>query len=159
MFGFTKPERELKDQLKRALAEVENSRKRYARDIDRQRDLERDIVNKRWLALVDNLERALLHKPDEADDWYEGLLSIHQQALDILATFDIKPIETEGQLFDAALHEAAATAPDPEQPDNMVIEEIETGYLRGRELLRPAKVIVVKNIELQKANEEEKDVS
>ena len=62
--------------------------------------------------------------------------------LAVLEEVGLVPIETEGEFFDPNVHEAIATMSDEEIEPNMIIEEVEAGYMLGDKLLRPAKVVV-----------------
>src|SRR6202012_1972451 len=70
----------LEDRCRRALADLDNLRKRYARELDRERKLERSKVAGAWLPVVDNLERALHHSAGDADAVGAGVRDIRDQA-------------------------------------------------------------------------------
>src|SRR5258708_13031536 len=70
----------LEDRWRRAVADLDNLRKRYARELDRERLTERSRVAGAWLPVVDNLERAIAHTGDQSDPAVAGLRSILGQA-------------------------------------------------------------------------------
>src|SRR3979411_362914 len=74
----------LEDRWRRAVADLDNLRKRYARELDRERTTERSRVAGAWLPIVDNLERAISHAGDQSDPVVEGVRSVLGQALQVL---------------------------------------------------------------------------
>src|SRR5260370_10497751 len=74
----------LEDRWRRGVADLDNLRKRYARELDRERTTERSRVAGAWLPIVDNLERAISHAGEQSDAVVEGGRSILQQALQAL---------------------------------------------------------------------------
>src|ERR1700744_5328005 len=95
----------LEDRWRRALADLDNLRKRYARELDRERKLERSKVAGAWLPVVDNLERALQHSGGDADSVIAGVRAILDQALQVLDNLGY-PRDTEtGVPFDPGRHE------------------------------------------------------
>jgi len=143
---------ELNDKLLRALAELENTRRRAERDrIDAQQygmmRFGRDM-----LSVADNLGRALAALPEESRAdlpknvaaLIEGVAATER---DLLATFErhqISPITPLGEKFDPNFHEAMFEAPGTGQAAGTIIEVIEAGYRIGDRLLRPARVGVAK---------------
>src|SRR3954469_19106285 len=70
----------LEDRWRRAVADLDNMRKRYARELDRERTTERTRVARSWLPVVDNLELAISHAGDPSDAVVEGVRSVVEQA-------------------------------------------------------------------------------
>jgi len=136
---------ELEERWKRAAADLDNYRKRFERELERLRQAERATILREWLAVVDNMERALCAQGASENPWYEGMEAIHQQMLAVLAQFGVEPFVPMGEEFDPRRHEAVATANLPDQPEGKIVEVIQTGYLLDGEVLRPAKVIAVKH--------------
>ena len=100
----------LEDRWRRALADLDNLRKRYARELDRERKLERSKVASAWLPVVDNLERALHHSAGDADSVVAGVRAILDQAVQVLDNLGY-PRDTEtGVPFDPERHEIYARA-------------------------------------------------
>jgi len=136
---------ELEDRWKRAAAELDNYRKRFDREFERQRQVERETIFRAWLTVVDDMERALCSQGASSSPWYEGMDAIYGRMLSVLAQFGVQPFVPQGEMFDPARHDAVATANLPEEPEGKIIEVVETGYLLDGRVLRPAKVIAVKH--------------
>ena len=138
---------DLKDRLLRALAEVENVRRRGEREREDARlyaatNFARDIVR-----VADNLRRGLESVPAGAREenvalatLLEGVELTERDLLSIFEKHGIKQVAPMGQKFDHNLHEALFEAPGTGQPGGTVIQVIETGYTINDRLLRPARV-------------------
>jgi molecular chaperone GrpE len=133
---------ELEDRLRRTLADMDNLRKRCARDIDRERAAERARVAAEWLPIVDNLELALQHAED-IPGLVEGVRAVHQQAVATLARLGFPRFDAVGQQFDPVLHEAMGTVDDG-APARTVVAVVRPGYGTPEALLRPAGVVVAR---------------
>lgn len=133
----------LDDQLRRALADLDNLRKRYARDLTRERTAERTRLAAEWLPVVDNLELALQHAGSDADAVVQGIRAVHEQAVATMGKLGFPRFEAVGQAFDPVLHEAVSTVPD-EAPEGTVVAVVRPGYGTLGSLLRPAGVVVSK---------------
>ena len=148
--------RENYDRLLRSAAELENYKKRVAKE---KSDLIRygnEELLKALLPVIDNLERALGHAQGKGDEeGIKGGLEITlQQFLQILQRFGVTPIAAEGERFDPTRHEAVMEQATDAHPPGHVISELEKGYLLNDRLVRPAKVIVAKAAEGAGANTE-----
>jgi molecular chaperone GrpE len=134
---------ELEDSWRRTAAELDNFRKRCARDVVRAREQERASVAARWLPVLDNLERALEHASSNPDQIVEGVRAVHQQALTILADLGYPRRDDEtGKAFDPAHHEAVSTIADEALVPGTVAHVVRPGYGPDGEILRPASVVV-----------------
>jgi len=142
---------ELNDKLLRALAEVENVRRRAERD--REDAFKYAIANfaRDALSVADNLRRAMdsidaeVRKADPAVD--KVMTGIELTEREMLATFErygIKPVAALGEKFDHNRHEALFEVEDKSRPAGTVVQVLETGYTLNDRLLRPAKVGVAK---------------
>ncbi len=141
----------LKDQLLRALAETENVRRRAERD---KADLSKYAVAnfaREVLGVADNLRRAVEAVDRDTVEGNEDLKNLHvgiemtQKALEASCErFGIKPIDAMGKKFDHNFHQAMFEVEDPEQPEGVVVQEIQAGYMIHDRLLRPAMVGVSK---------------
>ncbi|PRP92472.1 heat shock protein GrpE [Enhygromyxa salina] len=136
----------LKDKWLRAIADLDNYKKRVKRDIDDAVHRATQGLLGSFLPVGDNLERALSVAPSEPDEQLspliKGLEMVRQEFFSALAKHNIKPIESIGQLFDPNVHDALQQTDSPDHAPGVVVMEYEKGYLRGEKLLRPARVIV-----------------
>jgi molecular chaperone GrpE len=134
---------ELEDSWRRTAAELDNFRKRCARDVVRAREQERASVAARWLPVLDNLERALEHASSNPDQIVEGVRAVHQQALAVLADLGYPRRDEEtGKAFNPAHHEAVSTIADEDLVPGTVAHVVRPGYGPDGEILRPASVVV-----------------
>ena len=134
---------ELEDSWRRTAAELDNFRKRCAKDVVRARVQERASVAARWLPVLDNLERALEHASSSPDPIVEGVRAVHQQALAVLADLGYPRRDDEtGKAFDPAHHEAVSTIPAEDLVPGTVAHVVRPGYGPDSEILRPASVVV-----------------
>lgn len=133
---------ELEDQRLRALADLDNLRKRCARQVSEARAQARADVALLWLPVLDNLERALAHSDADPGSIVEGIRAVREQALTVLAGLGFPRRDDLGTTFDPARHEAVASRPDPAAPEGSVVEVLLPGYGDGDSQLRPAKVVV-----------------
>ena len=132
-----------KDKYLRALAEMDNFRKRQERMAsDRTERVKRDLLEK-VLEVMDNLDRAL-HYQDTADleSLQQGLRMVQWQLNEILKNEGLSPVPTIGEAFDPRIHEAIESVASDEHPEGTVVEEVRKGYLIGGDTLRPARVKV-----------------
>jgi molecular chaperone GrpE len=134
---------ETEDRLRRALADLDNLRKRYHRELARERDSERRRVAMEILPIVDNLERALDHATADCAPLADGILAVHGQAVEALARLGFERFDDVGRPFDPARDEAIG-AIDADAPPGTVVTAVRAGYRAGEDLLRPAGVVVAK---------------
>jgi molecular chaperone GrpE len=133
---------ELDDKWRRTAAELDNFRKRSARDLERAREQERARGAVRWLPILDNLERALEHASSEPDQIIEGVRAVHRQALAVLDELGFPRRDDAGKPFDPAHHEAVGTVADEALVPGTVASVLRPGYGSDDEILRPAAVVV-----------------
>lgn len=133
---------ELEDRLRRALAEVDNVRKRCVRQVADERAAERARVAAAWLPVIDNLERALEHAGASADPVVDGVRAVRDQAVEVLARLGF-PRHAETRVpFDPYRHEAVGVVEDADAAPGEVAQVVWPGYGDGQALLRPAAVLV-----------------
>jgi len=138
--------KDMEDRWKRAAADLDNYRKRFERELERLRFAERDLVLREWLAVVDNMERALnTEKASDAGPWYQGMQAIYQQMMSVLGLFRVKQFNPKGEPFDPVRHDAVATVNLEDEPEGIIAEVAEPGYTIDGRILRPAKVIPVRH--------------
>jgi len=135
---------EAEDQKLRALADLDNLRKRCATQVERAGADARTQVARQWLPVVDNLERALEHAAADPRTIVEGIQAVRQQALGVLASLGFPRRDDTGVAFDPARHEAVAATYDPRVPPGTVVQVVRPGYGEPDRQLRPAQVIVAK---------------
>ncbi|MFC6160270.1 nucleotide exchange factor GrpE [Kribbella jiaozuonensis] len=133
---------EMEDRWRRTAAELDNFRKRVARESGQQRDTERALVAASWLPVVDNLELALEHADAGDEAILEGIRAVRDQALAVLSGLGYPQADDSGKPFDPALHEAVGTTPSPEVPAGTIVHVVRPRYGDGKRVLRPAGVVV-----------------
>ncbi len=131
------------DKYIRQVAEMDNFRKRQERmREDRVKRYKKDLLEK-VVAVMDNLERAINYQDSmNREGLQQGLRMVQWQLSEILRTEGLTPVPTVGERFDPHIHEAVETVEDTDQPEGMVVEEIQKGYMMGEDMLRPARVKV-----------------
>ncbi len=143
----TQEAEEYKDRFLRAKADLENYRKRSVQFVTEGiRDGQRQTFEA-ILPVIDNLERAVdyqeQHQTDSVEDLLTGVRMTLWQLREALERQEVKRIEAVGEPFDPHYHEAVEVQPAEDGVDaDTVIGELQTGYLFGDAVLRPAKVRV-----------------
>ncbi len=142
---------QFKDQLLRALAEAENTRRRSQREREDSARYAAAPLGKDIVQVADNLARALAAVPAEAlakdealRNLVEGIAATERQFLAALDRHNIKRIDPLGEKFDAHLHQAMFEVPGTGQPAGIVVQVLQPGYILHDRLLRPALVGVAK---------------
>lgn len=130
----------------RERADFSNYKKRVERE---QAQLSAYIsaeVMKKYLVILDDLERALKSRPSQGEgaSWSEGIELICRKLQNILDAEGITPIPAEGEMFDPALHEAVTHEDSPDHQSGQVIAVLQQGYKIGDRVLRPALVRVAR---------------
>jgi molecular chaperone GrpE len=128
----------------RALAELDNVRRRAERDIANAHRYGSEKLLTSLLPIVDSLEQALqLAEGDKA--MHEGLELTMKLFLDVLQKHDVEQIDPIGEPFDPQCHEAMTMQPSTEVAPNHVVAVFQKGYRLNDRIIRPARVIVAKN--------------
>jgi molecular chaperone GrpE len=135
---------ELEDLRLRALADLDNVRKRCAAQVSRAEAEARAAVARQWLPVVDNLDLALEHAEADPASIVDGVRAVRAQALDILARLGFPRRDDRGARFDPVRHEAIASRPDPGAEADLVAEVVRPAYGEGDHQLRPAQVVVAR---------------
>jgi molecular chaperone GrpE len=142
---------QLKDRLLRALAEVENTRRRAERDLDDMRQYAVTKFAGDMLNVADNLERAIASVPASARGWdgplktlTEGVELTEKELARSLEKHGVTKLDPMGKRFDPHFHEALFELPDPSVPHGTVTKVLQPGYAIGSRPLRPAKVGVTR---------------
>lgn len=135
---------ELEARLRRVLADFDNLRKRFEREVARQRAEERLRTSAAWLPIVDDLERALQHPGSDVDAVLQGVGAVHEHATAVLDRLGFPRFEDLGLPFDSERHEAVG-AVEADQPAGTIVTSVRPGYGSDEQILRPAGVMVAKN--------------
>jgi molecular chaperone GrpE len=138
---------ELEDRWRRAVADLDNFRKRVLREAGEQQLAERERVAAEWLPVLDNLELALKHAESDPGAIVDGIRAVVEQALAVLNRLGFARRDDIGEAFDPALHEAVGTVEDENVPAGTVVNVVRPGYGPDKRVLRPASVVVAKKAE------------
>ena len=152
LIRLLKENEELKDRALRTAAEMENLRRRTARDVHDARSYAIANFARDMLSVSDNLRRALDAIPAEAkaagDAGFRALIEgvdITERAmLSALERHGVKKLQPEGEKFDPNFHQAMFEVPTTNVPANTVVQVVQPGYSIGDRVLRPAMVGVAK---------------
>lgn len=143
---------ELRDRFLRLAAEMDNLRRRTERDVKDAKSYSVAGFARDMLAVSDNLRRALDAVPTEKragaeatlETLLEGVEMTERAMLSALERHGVKKIEAEGQKFDPNFHQAMFEIPNPNVPNNTVVQVVQAGFVIGERVLRPAMVGVAK---------------
>ena len=130
------------DSLRRLKAEFDNSRKRQERERARILESASEKLVQELLPVLDNLDRAL----QSEGDIREGVQATRGQLADVLADEGLLPVASDGQPFDPNVHEAVMGQPSDEHEEGTVLQTFQRGYLLNGRAIRPAKVVVAKQV-------------
>jgi molecular chaperone GrpE len=134
----------------RAVAELDNVRKRAARDVENARRYGVEGLAAELLSVADSLEMALeTGAQAPAESLLEGGRATLKQLQSAMEKFGITVVSPEGHPFDPELHEAMSVQESATAEPNTVLAVVQRGYLLNGRLLRPARVIVAKEPEAQ----------
>lgn len=133
----------LEDKWRRALADLDNARKRHARELAHEAEAERRRVCLAWLPVVDNLELAIEHAGDRRDPLVAGIEAVRDQAVALLQSLGFARHDEAGVPFDPMRHEVVGVIDDAEAEPGTVVTVLRPGYGDPPERqLRPAAVLV-----------------
>lgn len=136
-----------KDNALRALAEMENLRRRSAQDVEKAQKFALEKFAGELLPVIDSLERALEHTDKESDGFkavYEGVELTLRSLLSTIEKFGVLPIDPTGTPFDPNKHQAMSMVESNEVAPNSVVAVMMKGYELNGRILRPAMVMVAK---------------
>ena len=156
---------ESEDKLLRSLAEIENQRSRFKKEIRDAFEYGSFNFAKESLSILDNLERAkiaiqndeTLKKNEDLDKFLENITIVEKDLTKIFEKNRIKKIDTNKKKFDPNLHQAMSEIEDENVETGSILQEIQAGYMLGERLLRPALVGVAKKKTEKKEEKEVKD--
>lgn len=135
---------ELTTHLQRLQAEFDNYRRRVADQQASVLNMAKEDVILQLLPLIDNVDRALAHVPEDLKDnaWAKGVAGVAKQATDTFTNIGVSKVETIGQPFDHNTMEAIAA--EGEGDGEVVSDELQAGYKLGDKVIRPAMVKVIR---------------
>ena len=140
------PEPDFRDQYLRAMAELDNVRKRARRDVGQAEARGIAKLARELLPAIDNFERALAaaeSEPENRDHHLtDGIRLVQNELLAALARVGIEPESPQGEAFDPHRHEAIAQTPVQGAATGTIVEVFSQGYRYGDDVLRAAKVVV-----------------
>jgi molecular chaperone GrpE len=134
------------DGWQRSRAEFANYKRRIEREQAQTYQSAAGSIIKRFLEILDDLERALKNRPEGGDGagWAAGIELIYRKMISYLEAEGVRRMEAEGQMFDPNFHEAISQEDSPEHQSGQIIEVIQHGYFIGDRVLRPALVRVAR---------------
>lgn len=133
---------ELEDRWRRAAADLDNLRKRYTRELDRERAAERTRVAAAFLPVLDNLELALTYARSDPGVIVEGVVAVADQAVAVLAGLGYARRDEVGVPFDPGRHQVTTVVDAPDVEPGTVVQVLRAGYGDEPHQLRPASVAV-----------------
>ncbi|SRR5699024_532263 len=133
------------DRMLRIQAEFDNFKRRTKREREADRKYKaQDLANK-LLPVIDNFERAFeTEVPEEANSFVEGMSMVYRQLTEALKSEGVEVIETIGKPFDPNIHHAVMQVEDEETDSEVIVEELQKGYMLKDRVIRPAMVKVNK---------------
>ena len=156
--------KETEEKLLRSLAEIENQRRRFEKEIKDAFEFGSFNFAKESLAILDNLDRAkiaiqndeILKSNKDLDKFLNNISIIEKDLISIFEKNRIIKIQAKGKKFDPNLHQAMTEIEDEKSDEGTVVQVIQSGYMMGERLLRPALVGVAKRKNSKNAEKEEK---
>ena len=156
--------KETEEKLLRSLAEIENQRRRFEKEIKDAFEFGSFNFAKESLAILDNLDRAkiaiqndeILKSNKDLDKFLNNLSIIEKDLISIFEKNRIIKIEAKGKKFDPNLHQAMTEIEDEKSDEGTIVQVIQSGYMMGERLLRPALVGVAKKKNSKNAEKDEK---
>ena len=156
--------KDTEDKLLRSLAEIENQRRRFEKEIKDAFEFGSFNFAKESLAILDNLDRAkiaiqndeVLKSNKDLDKFLNNISIIEKDLISIFEKNRIVKIEAKGKKFDPNLHQAMTEIDDEKSDEGTVVQVIQSGYMMGERLLRPALVGVAKRKNSKNTENEEK---
>ena len=157
--------KETEDKLWRSLAEIENQRRRFEKEVKDAFEFGSFNFAKESLAILDNLQRAkvaikndkILKDNKDLEKFLENITIIEKDLISIFEKNNIKKIDAKGTKFDPNVHQAMSEIEDDKSEPGTIVQEIQPGYMLGERLLRPALVGVAKKKSSKNQEKEEKN--
>ena len=157
--------KETEDKLLRSLAEIENQRRRFEKEIKDAFEFGSFNFAKESLAILDNLQRAKLaikndnslKENKDLDKFIENITIIEKDLISIFEKNSIKKIDIEKKKFDPNYHQAMSEIEDDNVEPGTIVQEIQPGYMLADRLLRPALVEIAKKKQTKNHEKETKN--
>ncbi len=135
----------VEDQWRRSVADLDNLRKRYQRELERAQVAERERALGYWLTTLDDLNRSLTPTVVDGGGMVDGIRAIVAGATMRLESLGYPRFGEAGEVFDPTMHEVVSTIPaSNDAPADTIVAIVKAGYGRPQSLLRPASVVVAK---------------
>ena len=158
--------KDVEDKLLRSLAEIENQRRRFEKEVKDAFEFGSFNFAKESLAILDNLDRAKLainndeklKTNKDLDKFLENITIIEKDLISIFEKNRIYKINTKDEKFDPNFHQAMSEIEDIKTAPGTILQEIQAGYMLGERLLRPALVGVAKKAEKNNKENEENNL-
>jgi molecular chaperone GrpE len=135
----------MEDRYKRALADLDNYRKRTERDFEARVAESKGALLRDWLEVVDSVERAV--RLGVEDSGFEGMRALLDQMEAMLARHGVTRVGAAGEQFDPERHQAIDMRMTDEVPDLTIVDVARSGFAQGDRVLRPAHVVVARTPE------------
>ena len=147
------------NRLLRSQAELENFRKRIAREREDERRYANLALMRDLLPVLDNMDRAIAaaENTHNTADLLEGVKMISRQLTDVLQRYGCEPIDAQGQPFDPHWHDAILQQPSAEHPPGTVVQVTQPGFRLHDRVVRPSQVIVSAAVEESEQPQEEEN--
>jgi len=149
--------KECSDRYLRLQAEFDNAKKRMQREQQEFVKYANEGIIVDLLGILDDLERSVEARESHHQDseaFLKGIEMILSHVYDLLKRNNVRSIEAKGKLFDPNLHEALMQSESDEHEENIVLEELQKGYMLGEKVIRTAKVKVSKTKKPENRNQE-----
>lgn len=134
------------NKMMRLAAEFDNYKKRSAREHENIRKYASENIIKEMLPIVDNFERAIESANESSDfnSFLDGIRLILNQMINLLGKEGVQQIKAVGEVFNPNIHEAVLHIASDEYPENIIVQELQKGYILNDRVIRPAMVAVSK---------------
>ena len=163
--GLEEKLKDTEEKLLRSLAELENQRKRFEKDIKEAIDFGGFNFAKENLVILDNLQRAyisikndpILKANKDLEKFLDNIKIIEKDLISIFKKNKIEKIDTKGKKFDPNFHQAMTEMEDDNFEPGTIVQEMLAGYMFGNRLLRPSLVAVSKKKAQNEVKKPEKE--
>ncbi len=135
-----------KDQLLRTMAETQNVQRRMRQQAEQDRKFGGEALVRDLIPILDNFDRTLTaaNSGASSEALLDGIRVVERQLHKALENHKVARIPAVGKQFDPVLHEALVTIDSHEHPDEMILDELEPGYIMHDRVIRPSRVRVAK---------------